>query len=181
MKKFNFLKFLLFFLVLPMCTYTIECDYDGDYDDDEHNHNVNGTDQQSIIDSIEALKAILENMRNNYPEMDTSEIEKQIENLEKLLEKEEACIPFYSIVIVRWDSNTLTVINNPANNGGYDFSDAQYQWYHNGKRLRNATGQSLLTNPDGGMLEAGHYHVEIRYRGGFLITCTEYCAFNNSN
>ena len=90
------------------------------------------------------------------------------------------CIPFYSVVIVRWDSNTLTVISNPDNNGGYDFTNAQYQWYYNGRRLRNSTGQSLLRNPDGGMLEAGHYHVEIIYRGGFLVTCMEYCAFENS-
>jgi len=87
------------------------------------------------------------------------------------------CIPFYDLVIVRWHSNTLTVINNPANNGGYDFSNAQYQWYRNGTVIRNSNRQSLTSNSDGGSLEAGNYYVEISFSGGILRTCTEFVAF----
>ena len=166
--------FLLLFILLavPMCCdFDCGCDCDCnsicDCENEENNDCECDCDCDCDIDCKLKFKRKRKQVRvnnNDTPHVDAPE-----------------CIPFYSVVIVRWDSNTLTVINNPANNGGYDFSNAQYQWYHNGKKLRNSTGQSLLSNPDGGMLEAGHYHVEIRFGGGVLVTCMEYCAFGNSN
>ena len=183
----NILLLLFVVFAVPMCgcdCNSKDCDYDCDSDCDFYNPNATVNEQQSIRESLETLKNTLEYIKTNFPGMDTSDIEAQIESLENLLNEQNQnnpdCIPFYSVVIVRWDSNTLTVINNPDNNGGYDFSSATYQWYYNGKKLRNSTGQSLLRNPDGGMLEAGHYHVEIRFSGGLLITCMEYCEFENS-
>lgn len=44
---------------------------------------------------------------------------------------------FDDIVKTRWN-NTMTVINNPENNGGYHFTS--YKWFRNGQEI--ATGQS---------------------------------------
>jgi hypothetical protein len=39
-------------------------------------------------------------------------------------------IPFEQLIKVRWN-NTMSVITNPTNNGGYTFND--YKWYRNGE------------------------------------------------
>ena len=172
----HFLSVLCILLLVPTCS-IFDCNCEDFCDAD--GQDINTPDRQSILESLETLYDVLEQIRQNFPGMDTSEIEAQIEYLEGLLEQDTtSCVPFYSVVVVRWDTNTLTVINNPANNGGYDFSNAQFQWFRNGGRIRNANGQSLTRNPDGGSLQAGNYHVEIIYSGGFLRTCTEWVAFN---
>ncbi|GHT21945.1 hypothetical protein FACS189430_02950 [Bacteroidia bacterium] len=43
--------------------------------------------------------------------------------------------PFENVIIQRWD-DVLSVVNNPANNGGYTF--VQYQWYRDGKPIHGA-------------------------------------------
>ncbi|MCL2027939.1 MAG: hypothetical protein FWG79_05565, partial [Bacteroidales bacterium] len=43
-------------------------------------------------------------------------------------------VPFDQVVVQRW-GNTLTVINNPANNGGHIFET--FQWYQNGIPVGN--------------------------------------------
>jgi len=171
----HFLTLVAILLIVPMCS-LFECDCEDICSGEEQEVDI--PDQQSIIDSLETLYEILKNIKSNFPDADTSDIEAQIEHLENLLKENTiACIPFYSVVIVRWDTNTLTVINNPSNNGGYDFTNARYQWFRNGSRLRNANDQSLTRNPEGGSLQAGNYHVEITYSGGFIRTCTEWVAF----
>ncbi len=53
-------------------------------------------------------------------------------------------LPFEQIVQQRWN-NTLTVINNPENNGGFSFTS--YKWYRNGEEI--GTGQSWSAGADG--------------------------------
>jgi hypothetical protein len=53
-------------------------------------------------------------------------------------------IPFNRIVKMRWN-NTLTVINNRANNGGYTF--VSYKWTRNGQSA--GTGQSWSAGANG--------------------------------
>ena len=189
-KKYFFITLFFVMLFVPMCNCDCDCDYDGDYDDrdipTETNVEANISDDGYWV--INGTKTDIEadGSSGDIPKIEISDdgywvVNGVKSNTEATAQDPSDCISFYSVVIVRWDSNTLTVINNPDNNGWYDFSDAQYQWFYNGRRLRNSNGQSLLRNPDGGMLEAGHYHVEIIHRGGFLVTCMEYCAFDNSN
>ena len=183
MRKFLSIVLLSVLFILPMCKCDCDCDYDEDINPPETNAVVTVSDDGYWVVNGTKTEVIAD--EGNSPKLEISDdgywvIDGVKTNTPATIQEPSDCIPFYSVVIVRWDSNTLTVINNPDNNGGYDFTDAQYQWYHNGRRLRNSTGQSLLRNPNGGMLAAGHYHVEIRYRGGFLITCMEYCAFDNS-
>ena len=188
-RKFFYVALLFAVLIVPTCD--CDCDCDGDYDDrrndaTETNAVANVSDDGYWVVNGSKTDVKADGSSGNSPKIGISDdgfwiVDGVKSNTQAIAQDPSDCIPFYSVVIVRWDSNTLTVINNPDNNGGYDFTDAQYQWFHNGRRLRNSNGQSLLRNPDGGMLQAGHYHVEIIYRGGFLVTCMEYCAFENSN
>ena len=77
---------------------------------------------------------------------------------------------FSSIIHKRW-GNTLTVINNPANNGGYTFTS--YKWYFNGNLI--STSQSYSAGNDGRTLPAGDYHVELTANefSGSISTCVE--------
>lgn len=64
---------------------------------------------------------------------------------------------FKDIVITRWN-NTLTVINNPENNGGYNFTS--FKWFCNGQEI--ATGQSYSAGDLYETLNAtDKYYVEI--------------------
>jgi M6 family metalloprotease-like protein len=77
--------------------------------------------------------------------------------------------PFKKIVKVRWN-NTLTVINNPAINGGYTFT--AYSWYRNDVRIGN--GQSWTENDDGESIDPNDvYYVELTAKGfaGTLRSC----------
>lgn len=64
---------------------------------------------------------------------------------------------FEDIVVTRWN-NTMTIINNPANNGGYKFRT--FKWFKNGVEL--ATGQSYSAGSQGERLDAtDRYYVEV--------------------
>jgi hypothetical protein len=78
-------------------------------------------------------------------------------------------VPFSQIVIMRWN-NTLTVINNPANNGGYTFNS--FKWFRNGVQF--STGQSISAGPNGELLNpADVYYVEVTAIGvaGVIRSC----------
>lgn len=78
-------------------------------------------------------------------------------------------VPFNQLVKIRWN-NTLTVINNPANNGGYTFTS--YRWYRNGQEI--GSNQSWSAGKDGEKLNPTDvYHVALTADGisGELCTC----------
>jgi hypothetical protein len=56
---------------------------------------------------------------------------------------QDTCLPFDQIVKMRWN-NTLTVINNPANNGGYRFTS--YKWYRNNEKISEQQSWSVNDN-----------------------------------
>jgi hypothetical protein len=77
--------------------------------------------------------------------------------------------PFGQIVQMRWN-NTLTVINNPANNGGYTFTS--YKWFRNGQEI--GAGQSWSAGKDGEKLNPTDiYYVVVTANGitGEMRTC----------
>lgn len=64
---------------------------------------------------------------------------------------------FEDIVVTRWN-NTMTIINNPANNGGYKFRT--FKWFKNGAEF--AIGQSYSAGSQGERLSAtDRYYVEV--------------------
>jgi hypothetical protein len=77
---------------------------------------------------------------------------------------------------VRWN-NTLTVINNPANNGGYAFTS--YRWFRNGQEI--STGQSWSAGANGESLSpADMYYVEVTGDfEGTLRTCESAVSLRN--
>jgi len=78
-------------------------------------------------------------------------------------------VPFVQIVITRWN-NTLTVINNPANNGGYTF--VSYKWFRNGTQF--ATGQSWSAGENGERINASdRFYVEAVTNNGRTVRSTE--------
>ena len=79
---------------------------------------------------------------------------------------------FDAIVITRWN-NTMTVINNPENNGGYRFTS--FKWFRNGEEL--ATGQSYSAGSKGEtLLGTDRYFVEVTSNNfdGTLRSCEGY-------
>jgi hypothetical protein len=82
---------------------------------------------------------------------------------------DDECIPFDQVVIMRWN-NTLTVINNPANNGGFKFTS--FKWYRNDILI--STGQSWCKNRNGEHISPDdEFYVELTAEGyaGVLRTC----------
>jgi len=78
-------------------------------------------------------------------------------------------VPFWQIVIMRWN-NTLTVINNPANNGGFTF--VSYQWYRNGQT--EGTDQSWSAGSQGELINPEDiFYVEAVTNDGRLVRTTE--------
>jgi hypothetical protein len=83
-------------------------------------------------------------------------------------------IPFLQIVQVRWN-NTLTVKNNPSENGGYTFKPNSYKWYRNGVLISEGS-QSWSAGSDGEPLnESDVYHVQVETSDGTILTT---CASN---
>lgn len=73
---------------------------------------------------------------------------------------------FKDIVVTRWN-NTLTVINNPANNGGYRF--VAFKWYRNGAEI--STSQSYTAGAE--VNDNDKYYVEVTTdKGEILRSCT---------
>lgn len=67
------------------------------------------------------------------------------------------------ITIVRWN-NTITVVNNPANNGGYRFTG--FEWLRN--NLSAGTGQSLYVSE--GLNTTDIYQVNVKIEGDDFFT-----------
>jgi len=79
-----------------------------------------------------------------------------------------SCIPFNEIAVALWGNNTLTVINNPANNViGSKFSN--FIWFRDEQEV--GRGQSLSEYKDDKPLQPGKYHVEMTSKDGKLISC----------
>jgi len=82
----------------------------------------------------------------------------------------QSCIPFNEIAVALWGNNTLTVINNSANNVlGLKFDDSDYTWFLDGEIT--GVGQSLSKYENGEQLPSGKYHVEITNQSGKFISC----------
>jgi hypothetical protein len=85
---------------------------------------------------------------------------------------------FDSVAVMRWD-NTLTVINNPANNGGFHFTS--FAWYGDGRLI--TTGQSFSAGNNGQTLDPSvYYHLvlEAEEYTGALNTCPSLVALRQS-
>jgi len=84
-------------------------------------------------------------------------------------EPEPTHIPFFDVVIMRWN-NSLTVINNPANNGGYTFE--AYWWYRNGQPA--GTDQSWTAGAEGEEINpADRFYVVLRTADNRALRTTE--------
>jgi hypothetical protein len=91
----------------------------------------------------------------------------------------DTCIPFDNIVVTRWN-NTLTVINNPENNGGYTFTS--FAWYRNGEYIGN--GQSWSAGNNGERIKStDSYRVELTAQGlsRTLNTCESVLTLQSSS
>jgi hypothetical protein len=72
-----------------------------------------------------------------------------------------------STIIPYWD-DVLAVNLNSVTNGGYNFTD--FQWYHNGEPIANATGAYLYNN--GVPLPGGEYTVKATTADGAeIVSC----------
>jgi hypothetical protein len=70
-------------------------------------------------------------------------------------------IPFDQVVKMRWN-NTLTVINNPANNGGFTFTS--FKWFRNGQDI--SIDQSWSASPNGDWINPDdEFYVELTAEG----------------
>ena len=78
-------------------------------------------------------------------------------------------IPFNMVVKMRWN-NTLTVINNPANNGGYTF--VTYQWYRNNQPA--GTDQSWSAGANGESIhQADRFYLVLETKDRRTLRTTE--------
>jgi len=83
----------------------------------------------------------------------------------------ESCVPFNEIAVALWNNNTLTVINNPANNSSHlIFSD--FIWFRDGQEV--GFEQSLSEYEDGKPLQPGKYYVEVTNNSGSKVISCEY-------
>ena len=85
--------------------------------------------------------------------------------------------PFEQLVVMRWN-NTLSVINNPANNGGFKFTS--YRWFRDGQMF--CTEQWFTEDQHGRALNPEHeYQVEATTTDGKVLnTCTSVITLKNS-
>jgi PKD repeat protein len=74
------------------------------------------------------------------------------------------------IIVTRWN-NTMTVINNPKNNGGYKF--VAFKWYRNGAEI--STSQSYTAESNVGADDT--YYVEVTTDQGDVLRT---CVFNSN-
>jgi len=80
----------------------------------------------------------------------------------------ESCVPFNKIALSLWNNNTLTVINNPANNS-LNSTFTNFIWYRNDQEV--GRGQSFSEDANGGQLQSGKYHVEMQSKDGKIFSC----------
>lgn len=79
---------------------------------------------------------------------------------------------FYDIVINRWDI-ALTAINNPVNNGGYNF--LTYKWYCDGQLVGTSQSYSMEEKI------SGIFYLEVTTdQGEVLRTCEERISLNSN-
>lgn len=122
-----------------------------------------------VIDNVERSNLTLDVTKPNFYTVNYSVIShdgSQIDNHKLTIEKR---FDFNSVVITRWN-NTLIVLNNPENNGGYRFTS--YKWFRNGEAI--GSGQSFSAGKDGEQLNAtDKYYVELTSDqfAGTLRTC----------
>ncbi|MCL2100182.1 MAG: M6 family metalloprotease domain-containing protein [Fibromonadales bacterium] len=78
--------------------------------------------------------------------------------------------PAEQMVKIRWN-NTLTVINNPDINGGYEFANDGIIWYRNGREV--GRGQSWSAGADGRKINSAdkYYFEAIAENGESLRSC----------
>jgi uncharacterized repeat protein (TIGR02543 family) len=78
---------------------------------------------------------------------------------------EKLCIP--NLIVQIWD-DVLSVINNPDNNGGYSFTE--YQWQRNGEDIAGETQGNLYLNGDKAV--AANYSCRMKTASGETVqTC----------
>ena len=85
-------------------------------------------------------------------------------------------IPFWNLVVMRWN-NTMSIINNPENNGGYTFE--QFRWFRDGELF--CTDQWWSAGANGEKVRVEHeYYVEVTTtEGETLRTCPNYVALRS--
>ena len=85
-------------------------------------------------------------------------------------------IPFWKIVVMRWN-NTLSIINNPANNGGFTF--VTFRWFRDGQQFN--TDQWWSAGADGEPINTEYeYYVEVVTTDGMMIrTCPAYITLRS--
>ncbi|MCL2098767.1 MAG: YDG domain-containing protein, partial [Bacteroidales bacterium] len=87
--------------------------------------------------------------------------------------------PFEQLVKMRWN-NTLTVINNPENNGGFSFTS--YKWFRNGQLI--GTDQSWSAGANGQQINPSDvFHVEVTAVGidGVIRSCESSVMLRSMN
>ena len=87
-------------------------------------------------------------------------------------------VPFEQFVVMRWN-NTLSVFNNPANNGGYSFVSCR--WFRNGEEF--STAQWWSAGPNGEPIDTEYeYQVEVITTDGMkLLTCPATIMLRGTN
>ena len=79
-------------------------------------------------------------------------------------------VPFEELVVMRWN-NSLTVKNNPENNGGYNF--VSYKWYRNDSPA--GVDQSWSAGANGEQINQNdRFYVEALADNNILVRTTEY-------
>ena len=80
------------------------------------------------------------------------------------------CTPFTQIAILRW-GNTMTVIDNPENNGGLD-NLSNFVWFKDGVELENGKNQSWSAGPNiTDKYPPGKYHVAMTSGDRRIVSC----------
>jgi len=133
-------------------------------------------DVKIIINGVEGNPATVN--LPNYGKNNISISLIPIDNIEKKYTLTiQKLIPFDQVVKMRWN-NTLTVINNAANNGGLEFTS--FKWYRNNKVI--STEQSWSVSPKGEWLNPeDEFYVELTAEGysDVLLTCKSKITLRN--
>ena len=114
------------------------------------------TEDTSVVIEIDGIKENPHNVNLNNLNYGENEISVKINEQEYIVVIDKP-VPFFDIVVLRWD-NRLTVINNPENNHGYKFTS--FQWYQNGQPA--GTEQSWSADSNGNPINTNDiFYVEV--------------------
>lgn len=122
-----------------------------------------------IVNNVERTSLLVDITKPNFYTVNYSIVSHDGSQVSNHTVKVEKRFNFNSVVLTRWN-NTLVVINNPENNGGYRFTS--YKWFRNGQEI--GTGQSYSAGKEGEQLNAtDQYYVELTSNQfeGTLRTC----------